>query len=73
MKIIFDKIQEDGQGSFFVQKKISGENCFHFLTQVEDKITLKTTLQKHLNDVKIKDKAMSDIETEINNVIMTLV
>lgn len=72
MKIVFNGIQADGQGNFFAQDEVSGERYFHFLTQIKDKIKLKATLQKYLDDVKTQETKKLSIKTDINAVIATL-
>lgn len=72
MKIIFDKIQEDGQGSFFICDKITENKLFHFVVQIKDKIKLKAILQKYLNEIHLKDVEKIKIKMDIEKIISEL-
>ena len=69
MKIILSEIQADGQGSFFIQDEVTGENFFHFVTQIENKVTLKETMQKYLDETNLREDTKAgliiDVETAI--------
>jgi len=72
MQIIFDKLQDDGQGSFFINDEKTGKNVFHFLAQVEDNVKLKTTLQKYLDDEKVKSTEENSVKNRIDAIIAEL-
>jgi len=69
MKIVLDKIQADGQGSFFVQDEVTSFNYFHFVTQIADKDTLKITFQKHLDETMQQEENRLKVEAEIQAII----
>ena len=73
MQIEFDKIQADGQGSFFVHDKITGNNIFHFVLNIDDKIKLKKKLQDHLNEQKQQKKDKDDIRAKIELIVSGLI
>jgi len=71
MKMIFTKLMDDNQGSFYIQTD-SGISVFHFLAPVEDKAKLKIILQKYLSEEISKEKASIKLLSEINPVIASL-
>lgn len=71
MKIIFEKIQDDGQGSFHICDDFNNK-LYHFLTQIGDEEKLKTTLKKYIDEETAKAILNKSIIDRIAEIIDTV-
>ena len=74
MKVKFDELTEninENIGSFIICDDLDNP-IFHFLSQIDDKVKLKKTLKKYLEETIAREEKKVKIKAEIESLIASL-